>query len=293
MLSHAKEHESLTGKLLLSSALVAVTVGYGWWQHNAVSQQQAAAIAAMQIPAVPAQAQAQTQSQAQNQAMAAAPQVTSSTLASSDIGAADTAQSQSTSPTANSSSPAASPTPKSTELAMAAPQTSPSSSAANSPNTASATVAPQQNVLLPATPPPPMAAPALTGMDAIRAFLPTEGISPPLPPVSGTPDPGANPPIPAGTHLEDGDYESDKVTFEWGDLRARIVVTSGKITTVQIMSYPDHRSQSLYLIQLADPILTSEVIKSQQAKVNTVSSATNSSIAFQDAIAGAIIKATR
>jgi uncharacterized protein with FMN-binding domain len=168
---------------------------------------------------------------------------------------------------------------------------------APSTNSAPAAAAPQatpgQTVLLPATPPPPMAPPTLTGMDAIRAFLPTEGISPPLPPVSGTPDAGANPPIPAGTHLEDGDYESDKVTFEWGDLRARILVTGGKITTVQIMSYPDHRSQSLYLIQLADPILTTEVIRTQQAKVNTVSSATNSSIAFQDAIQGAIIKATR
>ena len=72
------------------------------------------------------------------------------------------------------------------------------------------------------------------------------------------------------------------------------MVSSGKVTTVQIMSYPDHRSQSLYLIQLADPILTTEVIKTQQSRVNVVSSATNSSIAFQDAIAGAIVcKATR
>jgi len=177
---------------------------------------------------------------------------------------------------------------KSTALAMAAP--SPNSAPAAS---AAQPTTPGETVLLPATPPPPIPPLALTGMDAIRAFIPTEGVSPPLPPVTGTPDPGATPPIPAGTHLEDGDYESDKVTFEWGDLRTRILVTGGKITTVQIMSYPDHRSQSLYLIQLADPILTSEVIKSQQSKVNVVSSATNTSIAFQDAIAGAIIKATR
>jgi uncharacterized protein with FMN-binding domain len=72
-----------------------------------------------------------------------------------------------------------------------------------------------------------------------------------------------------------------------------VPVSGGKITGVQIVSYPDHRSQSLYLIQLEDPILTTEVIKTQQSRVNTVSSATNSSIAFRDAIAGAIIKATR
>ena len=81
--------------------------------------------------------------------------------------------------------------------------------------------------------------------------------------------------------------------FEWGDLRVRIVVSGGKMTAVQIMSYPDHRSTSLYLIQLADPILNSEVIKTQQAKVDIVSSATNSSYAYQDAIANALMKATR
>jgi uncharacterized protein with FMN-binding domain len=173
---------------------------------------------------------------------------------------------------------------------MAAPPANPSAA----PSAAANTAAPQQTALLPPDAPKQMPPMPLTGMDAIRAFLPTEGISPPLPPVSGTPDANVTPALPAGgTHLEDGDYTSDKVTFEWGDLRARIVVTGGKITTVQIVSYPDHRSQSLYLIQLADPILTTEVIKSQQPKVNVVSSATNSSIAFQDAIAGAIVKATR
>ena len=274
MLSHAKLHESLTGKLLLSTALVAVTVGYGWWQHNAISTQQAAAIAAMQMPAAPAQAPAQAQTQAMS---AAAPQSTAS--APGSPGDANAAQSEGAPDSSTAAAPAA---PKSTQLAMAAPTATPS------------TAPPPQNVMLPATPPPAAPPMPLTGMAAIQAFLPTEGISPPLPPVTGTPDAGATPAIPAGgTHLEDGDYTSDKVQFEWGDLRARIVVTGGKITTVQIVSYPDHRSQSLYLIQLADPILTTEVIKSQQSKVNVVSSATNSSIAFQDAIAGAIVKATR
>ena len=166
---------------------------------------------------------------------------------------------------------------------MAAPQ-------AGAPATSQ--LAPQQNVLLPAAPvtaPPP----GLTGMAAIQAYIPTEGVSPPLPTTTGIPGPGATPPIPAGAHLEDGEYVSDKLQFEWGDLRVRIVVASGKINAVQIMSYPDHRSTSLYLIQLADPILNNEVIKTQQAKVDIVSSATNSSYAYQDAVANALMKATR
>jgi uncharacterized protein with FMN-binding domain len=275
MLSRAKEHESLIGKLLLSTALVAVTAGYGWWQHDQLGQQRAAIVAAMQIQAAPARTPAQAKPQA-----AAAPAQTSAD--GQNISPGETAADAP--PDTNKAAAVA----KAPRLAMAAPsQIIPPAA----PDAQAAT--PGETALLPADAPPPLPPMALSGMDAIRNFIPTEGVSPPLPPVTGTPNPGAVPPIPAGTHLEDGDYESERVQFEWGDLRARIVVTGGKITTVQIMTYPDHRSQSLYLIQLADPILTSEVIKSQQSKVDVVASATNTSYAFQDAIASAIIKATR
>ena len=86
---------------------------------------------------------------------------------------------------------------KSTQMAMAAPSAP----------------AGAQTVLLPATPPPPIPTLALTGMDAIRAYIPTEGISPPLPPVTGTPDANAAPPIPAGTHLEDGLISKERPGF--------------------------------------------------------------------------------
>ena len=123
--------------------------------------------------------------------------------------------------------------------------------------------------------------------------LPIEDVSPPLRLVTGTPPPGVTPTIPAGTHLEDGDYLSDKHQFEWGDLRVKISIRGGQITGVQIVRYPDHRSQSFYLSQMAGPVLESEVIKAQQSQVDAVSSATDTSYAFQDAIANAIMKATR
>ncbi len=123
--------------------------------------------------------------------------------------------------------------------------------------------------------------------------LPTEEASPPLRLVTGTPPAGASPPIPAGTHLKDGDYLSDKRQFEWGDLRVKISIHGGQITGVQIVQYPDHRSQSLYLSQMAGPLLESEVIKAQQSQVDAVSSATDTSYAFQDAVANAIMKAAR
>jgi uncharacterized protein with FMN-binding domain len=258
--SYSKD-ERLVGKLLLSSALVAATIGYAWMQHGVVNQQQAAVIAAMQ--AAQLQAQPVAQPPAQQPTTSAAPPTPDAATPNA--------------PAAAATPPAA---PPSNAVAMAAPQASPAQASA-----------PQQHALLPAapvTPPQP-----LTGMASIQSYIPVEGVSPPLPITMGTPNPGATPPIPAGAHLEDGEYQSDKVSFEWGDLRVKIVVAGGKITGVQILSYPDHRSTSLYLIQLADPILNSEVIKTQQAKVDIVSSATNSSYAYQDAVTSALEKATR
>ena len=74
---------------------------------------------------------------------------------------------------------------------------------------------------------------------------------------------------------------------------SRISVHGGLITGVQILQYPDHRSHSLDLSEMAGPILESEVIKIQKAQVDAVSSATDTSYAFQDVIADALIKATR
>lgn len=124
-------------------------------------------------------------------------------------------------------------------------------------------------------------------------YLPTDGASPPLAMVTGTPEPGISSAAPAGAHLQDGDYVSDRQQLAWGDLRVRISIHGSLITAVQILQYPDHRSQSLYLSEMAGPILASEVIKNQKAQVDAVSSATDTSYAFQDTVANAIMKATR
>ena len=94
-------------------------------------------------------------------------------------------------------------------------------------------------------------------------------------------------------HLEDGDYVSSKHELNWGDVRVKISIHGGLITGMRVLEFPDHRSQSLYLSQMALPILESEVIKSQKPQVDVVSSATDTSYTFQDAVADAITKATR
>ncbi|HKD46171.1 MAG TPA: FMN-binding protein [Rhizomicrobium sp.] len=270
MLSPGKKRQRFVGKLLLSSALVAVSLVYGWWQrHNATRPN--IAIAPVPVPPAanrfaPARGHVGTTARAEPTAPA--------TSATPDVGVA-------ASPHGISGQTTGAPaTPRTATIAVASPQTKAPAAASAAPS--------EQNVSLP-TPP---AADSLTALASLPMYQPPP-LQSPLPLVTGMPSPGAAVPIPPGTHLQDGDYLSDTQQYEWGDLTVKISVHGGKITGVQVVQYPDHRSESLELSQMASPILDSEVIRTQQSRVDVVSSATDTSYAYRDAIASAIIKATR
>lgn len=261
MLSSNKKRESLAGKLLLSSALVALSLAYGWWQRQdagrpklAMAPVPVAPKKSVSIAPVPAAAPT---------APAEQPQIAASDAetGSGVVAAPNTATAEPQKSAAKSLPQAA---------ASAAPE--PQQNADASPSLASTAPAAQM---------PPQTILPIDG-DETQPFL-----------VTGTPDPAAKSPVPAGAHLEDGDFVSSRHQFMWGDLRIKIFVRGGAITGLQALQFPDHRSQSLYLSGLAIPKLESEVIKNQTAQVDTVSSATDTSIVFQDAVADAIIKATR
>ena len=227
-----RKHKNLAAKLLLSSALVAVSLTYVWWnRHSAFSVHATLA----QAPETPA----------------------ASTLAPAP------------------SSPATAAPSVSAKIEPSGAQ--PSTAAAQQPHMSrlpAATTAP------------------LSALVELRMYQPPPA-QVPLSLITGAPDPGAAVPIPAGAHLEDGDYLSGTKQYEWGDLQVKISIHSGQITGVQMVRYPDHRTESLEISQMASPLLGSEVIKAQRSKVDVVSSATDTSYIFQDAVADAIKKATR
>ena len=191
MLSRVRKHTSLISKLILSGALIAVSLAYGWWQrHHAAA------------------------------------------------------------------SPMASPMPTSTDAGVTT------------------------------------AAPPITAMAMLRMYQPPTP-QPPLALVTGRPDAGATAPIPAGMHLADGDYLSEIEKYEWGDLQVKLSIQGGEIRAAVLTLYPDHRTESLDISKRAAPILNSEVIKTQGAKVDVVSAATDTSHAFRDAVAGVLKQAAR
>lgn len=265
MLSPAKPRENLAGKLLVSSALVVVSLAYGFWQrhHTAGS---AVAMAQNAVPSAP-----KPLSRAHEQAAA---QTSADAVAAPALpGKPDTGAAPENAPRQAEAAPVPR---KSVAMAQPALAAVPAPAAP-----------PAQTVI------PPPSPPSLSLQASLEMYAPTDAVSPPLSLVTGTPPPGLAPSLPPGTHLLDGDYLSDKHQFEWGDLVVKVSIHGGQITAAQILQYPDHRSQSLYLSQMAGPVLESEVIKTQQSQVDAVSSATDTSYAFQDAIANIIVKATR
>lgn len=258
MLSPKKKRESLAGKLLLSSALVALSLAYGWWQrHDADGPK----LAMAPVPVVP------------KKSIPIPPVPTTAPTASAEIAASDAE---------TRSGVTAAPTPATAEPQKLAPKSPPQAAAPAVPE-------PQQSADASLS----LASAAPAAQTSPQNILPIDGDETQPFLVTGTPDPAAKSPVPAGAHLEDGDFVSSRHQFMWGDLRIKIFVRGGSITGLQALQFPDHRSQSLYLSGLAIPKLESEVIKNQTAQVDTVSSATDTSIVFQDAVADAITKATR
>ena len=69
------------------------------------------------------------------------------------------------------------------------------------------------------------------------------------------------------------------------------MVVSGKITDVVALHLTDQGGRSVQLSNQAAPILRSEVLKAQSAKVNGVSGATYTSVAYLASLQAAIDKA--
>jgi len=100
------------------------------------------------------------------------------------------------------------------------------------------------------------------------------------------------PPVQSGTY-KDGVYKGSVADAYYGFIQVQATITGGKITDVQFLKYPNDRSTSIMINKQAIPYLRQEAIKSQSAKVDIVTGATQSSIAFRQSLASALAKASQ
>jgi uncharacterized protein with FMN-binding domain len=99
-------------------------------------------------------------------------------------------------------------------------------------------------------------------------------------------------PIPqSGGQFKDGSYDGQVADAFYGDLQVRAVISGGRLTDVQFLTYPNDRRTSIEINQQAMPYLKQEAIKAQNAQVDIVSGATQTSEAFRVTLQSALSQA--
>ncbi len=89
----------------------------------------------------------------------------------------------------------------------------------------------------------------------------------------------------------DGSYTGNPADSYYGIVQVLAIITGGKLADVEFLKYPDDRQTSLFISQQAMPILKTEAIQAQSEKVDIVSGATDTAVAFQESLGDALAQA--
>lgn len=112
--------------------------------------------------------------------------------------------------------------------------------------------------------------------------------------VSPTISPGSNPPtdnIQINSQYRDGTYTGDTADAYYGNIQVTATIQNGKISDVRFLQYPNDRQNSIVINSQAMPLLKSEAIRAQNAKVDIISGATDTSQAFIESLSSALAQA--
>ncbi len=74
----------------------------------------------------------------------------------------------------------------------------------------------------------------------------------------------------------------------YGDVQVQVVISSGRIKTVNFLNYPNDRRTSVRINSFAVPYLQSEALQAQSANVDVISGATLTSEAFMMSLQSAL-----
>jgi len=101
----------------------------------------------------------------------------------------------------------------------------------------------------------------------------------------------SNPSTMQGPSYKDGTFTGKDYQNPYGDVQISIIINSGKITSVNLISMPSTERRSQYLTSMAGPILKSQTIASQNAQIDGVSGATYTSQSYQQSLQSALDQA--
>lgn len=123
--------------------------------------------------------------------------------------------------------------------------------------------------------------------------IPTSIFDPGQPASTSVPNQNDFTPTPSAGGLRDGSYTGDSADAHWGNVQVVAVISGGKLSDVQFLVYPNHRNRSQEINNQAMPLLTQEAIQAQNANVDIVSGATDTSEAFVQSLSSALDQAAQ
>ena len=74
----------------------------------------------------------------------------------------------------------------------------------------------------------------------------------------------------------------------WGDLQVRATIQGGQLVKIDFISFPQSTRRSVLISNAALPTLVNEAIQNQDARVDVVSRATDTSYAFTASLESAL-----
>lgn len=90
---------------------------------------------------------------------------------------------------------------------------------------------------------------------------------------------------------KDGHYTGKITDAFYGDFQVKAIIENGRITDIEFLVFPNDRSTSIQINEQAMPLFKREAIKNQNAEVDIVSGATQSSVAFKESLQSALDQA--
>lgn len=115
-----------------------------------------------------------------------------------------------------------------------------------------------------------------------------KSVAAPIPVPVPTPAPAKS--QPTGMY-KDGTYQGSRSNAYYGYIQVGAVIRGGKLTDVQFLEYPNDRQRSVSINTQALPYLKSEAIQAQNAQVDTISGASDTSQAFRESLTSALLQA--
>ena len=137
-----------------------------------------------------------------------------------------------------------------------------------------------------------MAVHSSSGTTGANSASSARGTTPaPTPAAPAAPVSPATPVAPAAPGAPGGSFTGTSVSTQYGSVQVQVVVANGKITDVKALHLTDDGGRSVQISNSAAPILRSEVLSSQSARVSTVGGATYTSDAYLTSLQSALDQA--